>query len=210
MRRKYPTTLLGGESVRSPRKVGTAEQEIFLNWFHLRLDDLLLPVGPAVQPEGLRPLLLSAQCGQHRLHQGPRHQEWVVISLVQISGVTLLWLVEISVLLFQHSKVIKTYFNHPKPPNRGISWLLLCLYGTGVASMKCQEMANHNRFIHSIWISDHCSDHSGHRDISNLWKLSGGDPEKWVTNGNEARRCIKMSNFAGTLLIYYMFYTNFF
>ena len=41
--------------------------------------------------------------------------------------------------------------------------------------------------------------------------LAGGDPEKWVTNGKEAGRCIKMENFAASCwMIYCIFYTKFF
>merc|ERR1719225_26097 len=55
-----------------------------------------------------------------------------------------------------------------------------------------------------------CQPSVGNTASTRVHVIRSGDPEKWVTNGNEARRCIKMSNFAGALLIYYSFYKNFF
>jgi len=55
-----------------------------------------------------------------------------------------------------------------------------------------------------------CQPSVGNTASTRVHVIRSGDPEKWVTNGSEARRCIKMNNFAGAAVIYYMFYTNFF
>lgn len=56
-----------------------------------------------------------------------------------------------------------------------------------------------------------CQPSVGNTATANVHVIRSGDPEKWVTNGKEAGRCIKMENFAASCwMIYCIFYTKFF